>query len=109
MTRHAAIELTENLVLRITAIGDVDKVEAMAALNRIGAHILYDALGEYLGLKAKSAGRRRSTTFVGDDLTQHRQPERKDRVVKLAGPLGGVVRLDAEDLRRGRKIIRGAR
>ena len=93
MSKHAAIEITEGLILRISATGELNQVAAKAALSRGGARILYDALGEYLGLRPKSAGRARTTMFVGDDLTEHERPSRKPRVVRLNAPLGGVVRL----------------
>jgi hypothetical protein len=44
--------------------------------------------------------------FVGHDLTEHQKRPRKAAVVNLHGPLGGVVRLSADDLRRGRAIMR---
>lgn len=93
MSKHAAIEITEGLILRISASGQVSQVVAKAALSRGGARILYDALGEYLGLRPKSTGRARTTMFVGEDLTEHERPSRKPRVVRLNAPLGGVVRL----------------
>lgn len=91
--KHAVIEITEGLILKISAHGEVGQVVAKAALNPVGAQLLYDALGEYLGLKARSTGRGHTTMFAGEDLTAHQTVLRKAATVRLKTPPGGVVRL----------------
>lgn len=91
--QHALVEISEGLTLKISAQGESSQVVAKAALNPVGARLLYEALGEYLGLKAKSTGRGRTTMFAAEDLTAHQKPPRKAGTVRLTAPLGGVVRL----------------
>jgi hypothetical protein len=67
--RLADVEITSGFVLHVRSVGTSAAIKA--DLGMVGAQLLHDALGEYLGRRVKSAGRASSTSIAGRDLTEY--------------------------------------